>query len=288
MRVRHFGSLLLALVIAPLVLALTGRGVGAFLDATSARLTDPLATATAVAALSLAGMLLGLLVMPRFSPLGLVPAAIGYLTFGAWAMIDPDRLAAATPVRLLGWDRTAVAATGALAVVLAMPMLLSMFSLQRWRHPRDRVPAGYVPAGQVPAGQVPAGYVPVSQGAVAHPFPAGYPPLGYGPPAGYSPPFTYPPPPTYPPPFREVPDRTLEMPAVPDRGPPTEPIRTSAPPTAAPADEPTPAAPSERTAVASPDQPASQGSEEPTVARPDDAPPAASAPRAPERPTPAG
>jgi hypothetical protein len=283
MRVRHFGSLLLALVIAPLVLALTGRGVGAFLDATSARLTDPLATATAVAALSLAGMLLGLLVMPRFSPLGLVPAAIGYLTFGAWAMIDPDRLAAATPVRLLGWDRTAVAATGALAVVLAMPMLLSMFSLQRWRHPRDRVPAGYVPAGQVPAG-----YVPVSQGAVAHPFPAGYPPLGYGPPAGYSPPFTYPPPPTYPPPFREVPDRTLEMPAVPDRGPPTEPIRTSAPPTAAPADEPTPAAPSERTAVASPDQPASQGSEEPTVARPDDAPPAASAPRAPERPTPAG
>jgi hypothetical protein len=283
MRVRHFGSLLLALVVAPLVLTLTGRGVGAFLDATSARLTDPLATATAVAALSLAGMLLGLLVMPRFSPLGLVLAAIGYLTFGAWAMIDPDRLAAATPVRLLGWDRTAVAATGALAVVLAMPMLLSMFSLQRWRHPRDRVPAGYVPAGQVPAG-----YVPASEGAVAHPFPAGYPPPGYGPPAGYGLPFAYPPPPTYPPTFRELPDRTLEMPAVPDRGPPTEPIRTSAPPTAARADEPTPAASSERTAVASPDQAASQGSEEPTVARADDAPPAASAPRAPERPTPAG
>jgi hypothetical protein len=302
--VRHLGSVCLALVISPLVLVLAGRGMSAVRETTEAFPPDPFAAATALAALGLAGMLITLLIMPRFSPLGLLLAGLGYLVFGAWTMVDPDLFAMAEPFRLLGWDRTNVTVTGAVALLLAMPMVLSIFSVQRWRHPRNRLPAdqphpayaaptypaagypaspypttGFPAAGSPAAGYQGAGYPAAGYPAAGYPatgYPAtGYPATGFPatgfPAAGYSP--GRPPAGSR----RPVPDSTLEMPAVIDDGPATDPrprpaARPRHPaPTSPPAtDEPTVAGtpgaspPAEPAAAPSSAEPTGESTAEPT------------------------
>lgn len=206
---RHLGSLLLALLVAPLALVLTLRGLGSFLDATGARPPDPLATATAISALGLAGLLLALLMLPRFSPLGPMLAGAGYLGVGLWGLADLSHLQAQVPPELLvGLDDRATAVTAAVSPLLAVPLLVTLFSARRWRG-RER------PAGAAPA----AGYG----------QPAGYPPPGYPPPYAHQPPgYT---PPTAPARPLEI---TREFPAFPPPPPPapareypTEPIPTA-------------------------------------------------------------
>lgn len=197
---RHLGSVLLTLVIGPLVLALIGRGLDAFLDATAeSPAADPLAVVTALASLGLAGMLFALLILPRFSPLGPLLAAAGYLTLGAVMLLEPDRVAAAQPWVQLGVDPAAATVTGALALVLAMPLLLSAFSAQRWTGPQPAV---------APVRSAPGGYPPPPPTHAAPSYPAPGPPPGYSQ-ATYVPP-AYPPP-TTPPAYRQGPDPTLEM-----------------------------------------------------------------------------
>jgi hypothetical protein len=213
--VRHLGSLVLAVIAAPLALALTGRGLGAYFDATEAFVADPLATATAVAALGLAGLVLALLTLPRFSPLGPVLAGAGYLAFGLWALADLSSLLATVPGERIGLDDRALAVTAGVCPLLVAQLLVTLFSAQRWRGHRDRR-SMYPPQ---------AGYGP----------PGGYPPqTGYGapPPGRYDAPAA---------PARPM-ETTREFPAVPVRpGPtglarewPTEAIPTSPPPRPAP------------------------------------------------------
>jgi hypothetical protein len=261
---RHVGSLLLALFVAPLVLVLTGRGIDSFRDAAASQPPDPLAGAAALASLMLAGILVALLIMPRLSPLGLLLSGLGYLAFGAWAMVDPDLFVVSAPWTFLGWDRSTVAATGAVALLLAMPMILSIFSIQRWRHPRNRWPASHPPAAYPPgsygAPPYPAGYSapaypPGGYGAPAYGDPGGYGAPAYGAPAYGAP--AYGPAghaPGYSAASMSRPDPTLEMPAVSGDDPPTETIVTgpAAPSGPAPAGS---TAPEEPTVVAIPDKP---------------------------------
>lgn len=258
---RHVGSLLLALLVAPLVLVLTGRGVESFRDAAATQPPDPLAGAVALISLMLAGILVALLIMPRLSPLGLLLSGLGYLAFGAWTMVDPSLFVVTSPWTALGWDRPTVAATGAVALLLAMPMVLSIFSIQRWRHPRHRWPASETPA--YPAAPYGAGPHPAGYPAPGYP-PAGYPPGAYNTPAygslpygslPYGAPAGRPPGPLGSYPHR--PDPTLEMPAVSGDDPPTEAIAV---PPSAPAPDPL-TAPERPTAATVPDKP-----DEPTLA----------------------
>ena len=71
---RHLGSVALAALLTPVILVLAGRGVRSLVDATADG-PDVLASATALAALGLAGMLYAALVLPRLSPLGLLLGA---------------------------------------------------------------------------------------------------------------------------------------------------------------------------------------------------------------------
>ena len=124
---RHLGSVVLTLLVAPLVLLLAGRGLTAFTDAAGGSRTDPLATAVALAALAAGGLLYAGLTVPPLSPLG--PLV--------------DRL----PVGGVRLDQAQVTAAAAVAVLLALPLLLTVFSRRRWRGPEPAVayPPGHHP-----------------------------------------------------------------------------------------------------------------------------------------------
>lgn len=143
---RHLGSAVLGIVFAPLVLLLAGRGLTQFAEAVGGFDTDPLATVIALAALSLAGLLYAALTLPRFSPIGPALAGVGYLGFSALILVGPadllDRLRA-EGIRL---DEGQVIAAAGAAAMLAVPLLLTLFSGQRWRGRESAAPeASYSP-----------------------------------------------------------------------------------------------------------------------------------------------
>jgi hypothetical protein len=140
--VRHLGSVLLALLVAPLGFVLTGRGLGGLAEvaaeAPQAEQTDYFAIITASAALGLAGLGLALLVMARLAPLGPALAGAGYLAIGVWALVDREQMLDAFPGDLVGLadDRLTLAAT--VAPLLAVPLLVTLFIPRRWRRPDRR------------------------------------------------------------------------------------------------------------------------------------------------------
>lgn len=139
--VRHLGSLLLALLAAPLGFVLTGRGLGGLAqvasDAPAADRTDYFAIATNAAAVGLAGLIIALLTMARFSPLGPGLAGAGYLTIGIWALVDRNELLATVPADLVGLNEQRFTAATAVAPLVAVPLLMTVFIPRRWRG-RDR------------------------------------------------------------------------------------------------------------------------------------------------------
>ncbi|HEY8471988.1 MAG TPA: hypothetical protein VIL37_05065 [Natronosporangium sp.] len=134
---RHLGSVALALLLAPLAFVLIGRGLGGLVEVASeapeAEQTDYFAIVTASAATGLAGLILALLTMARFSPLGPTLAGAGLLTIGVWFLLDRERVLDAIPHTQLGLsdDRFDLAAT--VAPLIAVPMLVTLFIPRRWR-----------------------------------------------------------------------------------------------------------------------------------------------------------
>lgn len=130
---RHLGSVVLALLIAPLVLLLGGRGLTEFTQAAEASRSDPLATAVAFAALGLAGMLYAALTLPRLSPLGPAFAGVGYLAVSSLLLLGPADLLDRLGDVGVALDEAQVTTAAALAALLALPMLLTIFDTRRWR-----------------------------------------------------------------------------------------------------------------------------------------------------------
>jgi hypothetical protein len=131
--VRHIGSFLLALVLAPAVFLLTGTGLSAFqtMWVAGGAQAAVLHTAVAVGALLLAGVLYAVLVLVRLSPVGTFPAGLGLLGMSVWAAANPQSYHdtfAPLDVHLGG----AVGQTG-LGLVLAVPLLATVGSPRRWR-----------------------------------------------------------------------------------------------------------------------------------------------------------
>jgi hypothetical protein len=178
--VRHFGSLLLAAIFGPAVFLLTGTGLSAFASArTDTFIDDPFGTLAALGALLLAGVLYGILIMVRLSPVG--PGLAGMALMGAsgFALVAPqsyDRALGMLDVHMGG----AVGQWG-LGMLLGVPLVATLTSPRRWR--REAYPAT----------------------ATAYP---GHPP-GY--PAGYPTP-AYPAQPQRP----SIPDETKQMPRQPE------------------------------------------------------------------------
>ncbi len=174
---RHIGSLVLAVLLAPVVLLLVGRGLSWTLVATTSPSgVDELASMFAISAVVLAGGGYALLTLPRFSPLGPVVAGVAYVGFGVWGLLDPVGLIRVLPGRPYVMEDEAVPVTAAVALLLAMPLLLTMLSVRRWAgEPRP-----------APVVDPYAGYP--STGPTAYPLPG---PGPVGAPAAAYPPVTY-------------------------------------------------------------------------------------------------
>jgi hypothetical protein len=222
--VRHLGSLLLALLIAPVAFVLTGRGLGGLAEVASAaptaEQTDYFAIATSAAALGLAGLLFALLTMARFAPLGPGLAGLGYLAVGIWALVDQDQLLATVPGDLVGLGEDRVVLSATVAPLLAVPLLVTLFIPRRWRGRERPQPA---PAPGEPWYPPPALDTP--------PFPPP-PPI---PPAPIPPP----PPPSHP--MQPAPTLSFRLPSLSPA--PVPPAPVAAPP--AGSDEPTDVLPSD-------------------------------------------
>ena len=154
---RHLGSLVLCLIVTPLVYLLTGIAGGKFVEAqinsTGTRHFTALVI-TLLAALA-AGGLYGLLVLLRLSPVGTVIAGLGFLGITFWAMFDRTGFLSAMPSSVLG-VRGAAGAAGPVTALLAVPLLLTVFSPRRWRRwgnaPAAVAPSpGYTPPPTVPS-----------------------------------------------------------------------------------------------------------------------------------------
>lgn len=138
---RHFGSLLLAAVFAPAVFLLTGTGLSAFASARSDTFTDdPFGTLAALGALLLAGVLYGILVMVRLSPVGPGLAGIALMGASVFALVAPatyDETLSSLQVHMGG----AVGQWG-LGVLLGVPLLATLTSPRRWRRSAEPAETG--------------------------------------------------------------------------------------------------------------------------------------------------
>ncbi len=135
---RHLGSIVLAIVFAPLIYLLAGVGQVKFVTGTSGSSTDWTAVGIGIAALVAAGLLYTLLVMVRLSPLGPVVAAGLFIGVELWAVFDRAGLVNLIGSSTLGVSGAQEAPLTGLALVLAIPLLITIVSPRRWRG-RDKV-----------------------------------------------------------------------------------------------------------------------------------------------------
>jgi hypothetical protein len=269
---RHAGSLLLSLFLAPLIWVGTGYGLNE-VNRARAQLVGGFEIEIVLGMLALlaAGGLYALLTMARLSPIG--PALIGliFLALATWSAFDPDSYFDTMPTDLRDGDFALTYPALGYSALLAVPLLATLLSPRRWR--RYAVPAAATPAA--PAYAMPAAGMP--PGAV-QPGGAYAPPYGGQPTFAATPGYLVPPPaPGAPQPggFGEpAPTAQFPVPQAPTSSPPAP---TSVPPApAAPV-----AAPTHRIPVQTPPPPAEQD----TTTRLSQPPPEAPTTRIPMSPT---
>jgi hypothetical protein len=147
---RHLGSLVLALLLAPVIWVLTGVGVSKFADARADPSGLDIDLAVGLAAVVGAGLIYALLILPRLSPLGLVLAGLGFLGLVVWRVVDLDGFDRAVPANFLDVRLALRNPAEGYAALLALPLLGTLFSARRWRR-HDHPPAEYAPGYQTPA-----------------------------------------------------------------------------------------------------------------------------------------
>lgn len=147
---RHLFSLLVSLVLAPLIWLGIGIGGNRILAGRTGGNTpdkpDLFLVLVGLGALLAAGLLYAILVLARLSPLG--PVLVGLIYMGAtfWALLAYRSFLDVVPTDLGNLKGVGEVPAGGVAAVLAVPLLLTLFSPRRWRR-RERgteQPAGAV------------------------------------------------------------------------------------------------------------------------------------------------
>jgi hypothetical protein len=243
--VRHLGSFLLAAVFGPAIFLLTGTGLSAFESARRhAFVDDPLSPLAALGALLLAGLLYGILVMVRLSPLG--PGLLGMVLFGlsTWALVAPT--AYETSFETLNVHMGGAVGQMGLGFLLGVPLLATLTSPRRWRSVAPTYYPGPYPAAYQPPApstldatrQMPPQPAYLTLPDIAPPslrYPASIPPAA--PPA--APPVAPPAAPWTPAPATPwTPTPPPTPPATPQAAPPAAPVFKPAAPPAAPVAKP--------------------------------------------------
>jgi hypothetical protein len=130
--VRHFRSILYAVVLAPAVWVLVAVGLTHDL---TARGRDGFAVEsfTGLLMLLLGGAAYGILVFAPISPLGPTVAGVAFLAAGAWAIASPSAYADVWPAGVAkdGFDLSRPGY--GLAALLSVPMIMTVLSVRRWR-----------------------------------------------------------------------------------------------------------------------------------------------------------
>ncbi len=237
---RHFGSLLLAVVFGPAVFLLTGTGLSAFASARSGTFADdPIGALAALGSLLLAGVLYGILVMVRLSPVGPGLAGIALMGSSAFALTAPetyDKMLSSLDVHMGG----AVGQWG-LGILLGVPLVATMTSPRRWRSSEEQAAPAPLPRQSIPdeTKQMPKQPEFMTLPDIAAPslrypgVPPGAPPApprtparpAVSPLAESAPPLPPPPPPPAPPP----PPLATARPSVAPGAPPPPPLATAKP-----------------------------------------------------------
>jgi hypothetical protein len=158
---RHFSTLLAAILVAPLSWLLLAAGQ----DRSASAFAGPLAAGDLIRpalCLAGAGLLLGLLATLRISPLGAALAGAAYSASYLAVLADPQGVLGAVPQRLSvaghRVDLIMPLRTGT-ALLLGALLLVATVSAGRWRRPAPARPgpARPVPAGARALGDRPAG-----------------------------------------------------------------------------------------------------------------------------------
>jgi hypothetical protein len=140
---RHLGSIVLALLLAPAIWVLTGIGLSKFAEARADPAGLDIDLAFGLGAVLGAGLCYTLLILPRLSPLGLVLAGLGFLGLVIWRVNDLDGFNQAVPADFLNVPLALRNPAEGYAALLAVPLLGTLFSGRRWRR-HDHPPAEYV------------------------------------------------------------------------------------------------------------------------------------------------
>jgi hypothetical protein len=151
--VRHLTSVILGPVLGIVAYVLFGFGLG------RTSIEDGWTGDNALGVLALvgAGVAYAILVVPRLSPLGPALAGIGYLLLGLWVVSDVSSFVDTMPADVLELENAGFG-PGALLVALAIPLLATLVSPNRWisstARPAAPSPAGFSHTGQPgPLGQ---------------------------------------------------------------------------------------------------------------------------------------
>ena len=143
---RHLWSLLLALGLTPLIYAAAGVCAVRLADARELGAEAGIGLGAGL----VAGGLFALLVMVRFSPVGPVVAGLIYLGATIWAVLDQNGFTSLIPADLFGEVGALHRPVGMGTVLLAAPLILTVFSPRRWRGATAAAP-GYDAAPAYPA-----------------------------------------------------------------------------------------------------------------------------------------
>jgi hypothetical protein len=153
---RHLGSFVLSVLLGPLTYALCGIGL---VQVSQTGHQHYLAISIGLAALVAAGVAYALLVLPRVAPIGPFLLALGYLAVSAWALFDRASFVRLVPYNALGVHGAAWAPAGTLTTLLAVPLLLTVFSPRRWRrHAYPPAAVEQYPAAEYAAAPFPGGF----------------------------------------------------------------------------------------------------------------------------------
>jgi hypothetical protein len=130
---RHLGSLVLTIILAPAIWVLTGVGVTRFAEAKAAGDGFGIDLTVGLAAFLGAGVCYAVLILPRLSPLGPVLGGLGFLGMVGWRLADVESFNRAVPADFINVSLVLRNPAEGYAALLAVPLVLLLFSGRRWR-----------------------------------------------------------------------------------------------------------------------------------------------------------
>lgn len=145
---RHLGSIVLAIIFAPLIYVLAGVGEVKFALGTATDSTDWNAVGIGIGALVVAGALYAALVMTRISPLGPLIAAALFIAAELWSVFDLAGLVKLLGSSVFGVHNAQEAPLTGIALFMAVPLIITIVSPRRWRAKEEN--AVVVPADAAP------------------------------------------------------------------------------------------------------------------------------------------